>query len=365
MEVAVQQYHVDKQCFEIQKKQFLIENDRLLDLIISQDIVNIVVNSLLDKNTFVNVNSFVAMNDSVNYVEMCNKYLELEVELIKQHNMVEKDKYNRLSKSFSKREQHCISLELAMQLNKEIFQKNNTSVNQTEPSFDQLKLKGKDIVDNATQVSNATTIAPGMYKLDLVMLAPKVKNNKEAHEYYLKHTMEQAAILKEVVEQAKSRNPLDSISYSACMYVKLIQELLGYVRDTCPDIHKPSEKLVAVTPINKKKIVRFTDTVTSLGNIPKVTNRPLLSSTGVNPSTSANGSKPSGNIKNDRILHTPSSNEKNKHPVKGVKVLCSICNECLLDANHAMRLIDHVNNMNVRAKSASKKNKKRKEWKPT
>ncbi|GJZ13411.1 hypothetical protein Tco_0548641 [Tanacetum coccineum] len=152
MEAAVQQYHVDKHCFEIQKKQFLIENDRLLDQIISQDIVNIVVNYLLDKNTSVNVNSFVVMNDSVNYVEMCNKYLELEAELIKKHNKVEKNKYNRLLKSFSKLEQHCISLELAMQLNKEIFQKNNKSVNQTEPLFDQLfelnnlkaKLQAKD-----------------------------------------------------------------------------------------------------------------------------------------------------------------------------------------------------------------------------
>ncbi|GKB38122.1 retrovirus-related pol polyprotein from transposon TNT 1-94 [Tanacetum coccineum] len=98
-------YHVDKQCFEIQKKQFLIKNDRLLDQIISQDIVNIVVNSSLNKNTSVNVNPFVAMNDSVNYVEMYNKCLELKAELIKQHNMVEK---------------------------------NNISVNQTEPSFDQL-----------------------------------------------------------------------------------------------------------------------------------------------------------------------------------------------------------------------------------
>ncbi|GJT47933.1 hypothetical protein Tco_0974090 [Tanacetum coccineum] len=102
-----------------------------------------------------------------------------------------------------------------------------------------------------------------MYKLNPVILAPKVKYNREAHEYYLKHTMEQAAILREVVEQAKSRNPLDTASYSACMYVKLIQELLG--------------------------------------NIPKKPNRPLLSSIGVNPSTSVSGSKPSGNTKNDRI----------------------------------------------------------------
>ncbi|GKB98263.1 retrovirus-related pol polyprotein from transposon TNT 1-94, partial [Tanacetum coccineum] len=85
------------------------------------------------------------------------------------------------------------------------------------------KFKGKEIVDNVAQVLNATTIAPGMYKLD------------------------------PIVEQSKSLNNLDSASYSACKYIKLIQELLGYVRDTCPDIHKPSEKLVAVTPINKKK----------------------------------------------------------------------------------------------------------------
>ncbi|GJY39565.1 retrovirus-related pol polyprotein from transposon TNT 1-94 [Tanacetum coccineum] len=102
------------------------------------NIVTIVVNSSLEINTSVNVNSSVAMNDSVNYVDMCNKCLELEAELIKQHNMVEKDEYNRLSKSFSKLEQLYNSLELAMQLNKEIFQKNNTSVNQTIPSFDQL-----------------------------------------------------------------------------------------------------------------------------------------------------------------------------------------------------------------------------------
>nr|GFA10044.1 hypothetical protein [Tanacetum cinerariifolium] len=69
---------------------------------------------------------------------MCSKCLELKAELIKQHNMVEKEEYNKLSKSFSKLEQHSISLELAMQLNKEIFHKKNTSVNQTEPSFDQL-----------------------------------------------------------------------------------------------------------------------------------------------------------------------------------------------------------------------------------
>ncbi|GJY34576.1 retrovirus-related pol polyprotein from transposon TNT 1-94 [Tanacetum coccineum] len=379
--------------------------NRLSKDFVSQDIVNIVVNSSVDVNTSVKVNSSVIMNDSMNYMEMCNKCLELESDLIKQHNMVEKDEYNRLSKRFSKLEQHCISLEIAMQLNKEFFLKTNTSVNQTKPSFDQLfelnnlkaeiqakdttikklkahikrinellpvkmykqlydlikpscvrakeqteslvnqvnqkyveisvlsaqlqekvlaitalkndlrKLKGKDTVDNTTQMSNATTMAPGMYKLDPIFLAPQVKNNRETHKYYLKHTMKQAAILREVVEQAKSRNPLDSTSYSACVYVELIQELLSYVRYTCPSIHKPSEKLVVIMPINKKNTFRFADTAASSSNMPKA--------------------------------------------------LCSICNECLLDAHHAMCLIDHVNSMNMRDKSVSKKSKRRKKWKPT
>ncbi|GJW97647.1 hypothetical protein Tco_0179455 [Tanacetum coccineum] len=89
--------------------------------------------------------------------------------------------------------------------------------------LNQKKIKGKDIVDNAAQVSNATTIAPGMYKLDPAMI---------------------------------TKTHLDKCNlYSTCKYVKLIQELLGYVRDTFLDIHKPSEKLVVVHPSTKEKIV--------------------------------------------------------------------------------------------------------------
>ncbi|GKF61775.1 hypothetical protein Tco_0181829, partial [Tanacetum coccineum] len=69
------------------------------------------------------------------------------------------------------------------------------------------KFKGKYIVDNAAQVPNNTTIAPGMFKLDRVTLAPRGKNNRETHIYYLKHTMEQAAILREIVKQGLITKP--------------------------------------------------------------------------------------------------------------------------------------------------------------
>ncbi|GJW67977.1 hypothetical protein Tco_0122401 [Tanacetum coccineum] len=74
MEAAVQQCFVDRKCCEIQQKQFLIENDRLLDKIISQEIVNIVLNS------------YVIICDSekknMDSVDTCNKCLELEAELV-------------------------------------------------------------------------------------------------------------------------------------------------------------------------------------------------------------------------------------------------------------------------------------------
>ncbi|GJS32683.1 retrovirus-related pol polyprotein from transposon TNT 1-94 [Tanacetum coccineum] len=224
------------------------------------------------------------------------------------------------------------------------------------------KLKGKDIVDNAAQVLNATTIALGMYKLDSVTLAPKDKNNKETHIYYLKHTMEQAAILREIVEEAKSLNPFDSASYSSCKYVKLIQELLGYVRDTCPDIHKPSKKLVAIMPINKKKTVR---------------------------------SKSIDNTKNDRILQISSSTQKKNKVEDHSRIVKSClnkpncvvepsgnanvqhsklntnsepmyvkCNSSMFDARHELCFLEFVSDMNASSKSKSvKKAKKKEEWK--
>ncbi|GJW26258.1 retrovirus-related pol polyprotein from transposon TNT 1-94 [Tanacetum coccineum] len=70
---------------------------------------------------------------------------------------------------------------------------------------------------------------------------------------------------------------------------KMNAELLVYVSKTCLNLRKPSEKLVAVTPINKDKRVRFTEPVTSSSNIPKQTdplktkdsNKPFVTSTGV------------------------------------------------------------------------------------
>nr|GEX03784.1 hypothetical protein [Tanacetum cinerariifolium] len=63
------------------------------------------------------------------------------------------------------------------------------------------KLKGKDLADNAV---TPHTIALEMLKFDVEPLAPRMLNNRTAHSDYLRLTQEQAAILREVVEQGKS-----------------------------------------------------------------------------------------------------------------------------------------------------------------
>ncbi|GKB30122.1 hypothetical protein Tco_0869523 [Tanacetum coccineum] len=189
------------------------------------------------------------------------------------------------------------------------------------------KLKGKQIVDNAAQIPSATTIVPGMFKLDLDPLAPRLLQNREAHIDYLKHTQEQADILRGIVEQAKAKQPLDNVLDFSCKHAKRIQELLVYVRDTCPNAIKLSAKKVVVTPKTNVKKVRFAEPLTSSSNIKQVessttsdSNTPVLSSTGLKCSTSNYGSKPTGNKKNDRISQTPSRNMKNKVEAQPRKV---------------------------------------------
>ncbi|GJZ75614.1 hypothetical protein Tco_0640079 [Tanacetum coccineum] len=226
------------------------------------------------------------------------------------------------------------------------------------------KLKGKEIVENVVHTPSATTIAPGMFKLDLEPLPPRLLQNREVHIDYLRNTQEQANILREIIEQAKAKQPLDSELNFACKYATRIQELLVYVQDTCPN---------AITPSAKK--VESSNTSDS--------NTPVLSSTGVKCSTSNCGSKPLGNKKNDRISQTPSRNKKNKveaqprkvnkvnrvvKPVCDVdvkhslskansKILCATCNKSMFDGVHDKCLLDLVQNGNKLTKSAKKHKK--------
>nr|GEV93598.1 hypothetical protein [Tanacetum cinerariifolium] len=175
-----------------------------------------------------------------------------------------------------------------------------------------------------------------------------------------------------------------------------VKELLIIIGQTCPSFNNSREKLVAVTPKNKDKGVRFTKPVTPSGSTITnnasssnlVSNKPALSSTGVKSSSRASGSQPSGKTKKAKIQRPPRSTQKNKveaHPrivktslkkknrtveSKGTasvqhstlnansELICVKCNGCMLSDNHDLCVLNVVT---ARVKSKSiKKNSKRK-----
>ncbi|GKE16485.1 hypothetical protein Tco_1424062 [Tanacetum coccineum] len=173
------------------------------------------------------------------------------------------------------------------------------------------KVKGKEIVDIATQIPSANTIVPGMFKLDLEPLAPSAKKV--------------AVTPKNNVKKVRFAEPLTSLS-------------------------------------NIKQVESSTTSDS---------NTHVLSPTGLKCSTSNFGSKPTGNKKNDRISQTPTRNMKNKveaqprkfnkknsvvEPIRDVDVKHSLlitnseliyatCKKSMFDGVHDMCLLDFVENV--------------------
>ncbi|GKA41149.1 hypothetical protein Tco_0733742 [Tanacetum coccineum] len=428
MEQAVEQHRLESRTFEVKINQVLSENERLLAQAIDKDIVKTVVN--------------LSVNEGCETVNKCQKCLELKTELLNKKDFVDKETYDKLCKSFTTLEKHCITLEADSQLNQEIFQQENSVLNQNAPSFTQLfelselraqsqakdtvivklkeqikslkgnvddskvkmdmdeietlnielehrvtklvaenehlkqtykqlydsikpkrvqskeqcdalikqvniksgeisdlnaklqeqglviaalknelrKLKGKAL-DNKETVTHS--VDPNMSKDNMEPITPKLLNKRTAHSSYIKHTQEEALVLRDIVEHVKANYPQDSLLESAFRYTKVIQDLLSHISRSCPSINNFGPQLIEVTPRKQDKKVRFTESLTSSENTKTdstsniVSNKRVLHSTGVRLSTSASGSQPSGNTRNDRIPQTPSSNSKNKveaHP---------------------------------------------------
>nr|GEU32394.1 hypothetical protein [Tanacetum cinerariifolium] len=253
------------------------------------------------------------------------------------------------------------------------------------------KLKGKTIVNEIVPLHS---VDPELFKIDVVSLAPKLRNNMTAHTDYLRHTQEETATLREIVESERLVNPLNTsldYAYYACKYTKRIQELLIILQQTCPCIPDLGTKLMAVTPKNNNNKIRLTKHIPLSGNTPAITtfltnvvsNTPVLSSTGVNLLSSVSGSQPQGNTKNDRIQRAPSKAKKNKledhhrivrHSLNKKKSVvdtkaissvtnsklnvnanleCATCNGCLFSDNHDLCVLACINSVNASLKSKS------------
>nr|GEU31781.1 hypothetical protein [Tanacetum cinerariifolium] len=171
--------------------------------------------------------------------------------------------------------------------------------------------EGKEIIDIAEQKPSASTIVPGMFKLDLEPLAPRLLQNREIHLEYIKNTQEQADILWGIVKQAKSKQPLDNTLDFAC--------------------NKKNDRISQTTSRNMKN---------------KIEAQPR-----------------NVNKKNRVVEPIRNVDVKQSQLNANSKPICATCKKSMFDGVHDMCLLDFVKNVNSRAKSAKKH--KFFFWKPT
>nr|GEV07445.1 retrovirus-related Pol polyprotein from transposon TNT 1-94 [Tanacetum cinerariifolium] len=221
------------------------------------------------------------------------------------------------------------------------------------------KLKGKVVVNEAVTLH---PIDPELLKIDVAPLAPKLRNNRTTHNDYLKHTQEETATLREIVENERLLNPLNTSLDYACKYTKRIQELLIFLKQTCPCINDLGTKLMDVTPKKNNKKIRFTEHIPSSGN----TSIKITSSTNKDRIQQTQSRAKKNKLEDHHRTVRPSLvNKKSVVNTKAISsvpksnvnydIKCATCNGCLFSDNPALCVLEFINSVNARVKSKSPK----------
>nr|GEV49025.1 hypothetical protein [Tanacetum cinerariifolium] len=444
MEQAVEQHCVEKNKFQDKIKNVLRDNDRLLTQALSVDIMNIVVHDHVksacmnvDRNisfsqesalTFAElfeINDLKAQSQEKDTVilklkeklqslsgDVKERKVKREIEEIETLNIeldhrvtklvaenkhlmqTYKQLYDSIKPSRVRSKEQCDDLIKQVNLKSAKIFDLNASIQEKVLVITALKeslskLKGKEVVNEAVPLHS---IDPELLKIDVAPLSLKLWKNRTIHTDYIRHTQEEAATLREIVESERLLNPLNTSLDYACKYTKCIQELLNILQQTCPCINDLGSKLVAVTPKNKNKQIRFTKQIhksgkTSVKTTPStnvVSNTPVLSFTGVNLLSSVSRTKSQDNTKNDKIQRTPRKAKKNKleehlrkvrpslnkksvvdtkatssvtNSISNVNsnLKCASCNGCLFFDNHDACVVAYINSVNASIKSKSVK----------
>nr|GEW99327.1 hypothetical protein [Tanacetum cinerariifolium] len=350
MELAVEQHCEEKSKLQTKMENVLQENDRLLTQALSFEIVNIVVHDNV-KSVCLNVNA-------------CARCVTTESEL--KLDFLKKDCYETLLQKYQTLKKHCITLEINNQLNTEILQKDTLSTNAKESEtlnielghqvtklatennhlkqtykqlYDSIKssrvrskeqcddlikkvnLKSAEVFDlNVHLQEKALVITALKEQLDKLKGKAKLRKNRTAHIDYIRHTQGEADTLRKIVESERLLSPLNTSLDYACKYTRRIQELLVILQQTCPYLTDIGTKLETEIPKNTTKRIRQTAQVTKPESITITTppstnlesNKPVISSIGVNLASSASGSMSQDNTKNNRIRQTQKRAKKNK-----------------------------------------------------
>nr|GEX30927.1 retrovirus-related Pol polyprotein from transposon TNT 1-94 [Tanacetum cinerariifolium] len=307
---AVEQHSVEKNKFQNKMKNVLQKDDRLLTQALNVDIVNIVVHD--------NVKSACLKMD------VCERCVTIKYEL--KNDFIKKDCYETLFQKYNTLEKHCISLEVNNQLKKEISQINTLFSPESAPTFAELfeindlkaqaqakdtvilklreklhslsgdvnerkvkreveeietlnieldhkekvlvitalketiiNLKGKKVVTKAVSLN---IIDPELLKIDVTQLAPKLGKNRTAHTDYIRHTQEEAATLKEIVERNvfitvrhiwKPTRRTFTLVGNVCPLTRIATNTIVPPRDPIPIVNNTDKPVVTLVYSKKTK----------------------------------------------------------------------------------------------------------------
>nr|GEX35226.1 retrovirus-related Pol polyprotein from transposon TNT 1-94 [Tanacetum cinerariifolium] len=303
MEQAVEQHGDEKNKFQDKMKNVLKDNDRLLEKAISVDIVNIVMHD--------------HVNSACKNVNVCERCVTIESEL--QKDFIKKECYDTLFKKVTKL---VAENEHLKQTYKKRLQEKVLVITALKETLS--KIKGKYAVNEAVTLH---PIDPELLKIKVAPLAPKLRKNKTVHTDYLRHTQEETATLREIIESKRLLNPLNTSLDNACN-----------ASGSQPQGNTKNDR-IQQTPRKAKK--------NKLEDHPR-TVRPSL-----NKKRSVVDTKVISSIKNSK------SNVNSD-------LKCATCNGCLFSDNHDSCILAYINSVNASIKSKFvKKPVNRKFWQPT
>nr|GEY53219.1 hypothetical protein [Tanacetum cinerariifolium] len=158
-----------------------------------------------------------------------NEHLHKEIEHLKKIYKIHLDQFDSIKKTHALSKEQCDSL--IAQLNSKSKENSDLKGQIQEKGFvttalqsELRRLNGKHVLDYSTTITNATTIAQGMFKLDIKHISKRLKNNRDAHANYLKKTIENTDTIRGLVERARKQNPNKPLLDSSCKFTKHVQE---------------------------------------------------------------------------------------------------------------------------------------------
>nr|GEZ96817.1 integrase, catalytic region, zinc finger, CCHC-type, peptidase aspartic, catalytic [Tanacetum cinerariifolium] len=309
----------------IDRKNLLIANDNLIVECLSKEVFSVATKSEL------NVARFAEMHVANTSVEA--RCLALEADLATLRDKSHQENQGELIKHFSKLKQlfelqaTCSDTECTvkvqatdsqltkvtdpvtnLQAQNDRFRAENDKVKQHyKQLYDSIKITRAKHIEQVTKLTaenvmlknsvSKAKVQPSVltrtkHAVDVELIVPRLRNNRDAHLDYLRHLKESVEIICNIVEEAKVVRPLDRSIVSACRYTQHSQELLEYAIGTCPQGSQQRAKQLAHTPLIRKKQV----------TAPKPSDR-------VKRCPKASGSQPQSNHKTNRISPAKGANK--------------------------------------------------------